>query len=117
MVGIEEVDDFFQEKVKKQLKKISTHEIIKTVCGYYNIRQTLLKSAERSDKVAICRQVIMYLLRKQLGLKLEEIAYILRRKDNTTVIHGINKVNNLLIKDQLFKEEIDRVVSSFSQST
>lgn len=117
IVDFEEVELFFQEKTKNQFKKTTPHEIIKIVCSYYNVKQSLLKGPERSDRVAVCRQIVMFLLRKELGLKLEEIAYLLHKKDHTTVIHGINKISNLLIKDQNFKQEVDRITSSFIQST
>ena len=54
----------------------------------------------------------MYLLRKELGLKFEEIAYILKRKDHTTIMYGVEKVGATMIKDSVFKQEVDRIISS-----
>ncbi len=117
IIELEEVEVFFKQKVVAQSKKFSPHETIKTVCSYYNIKQSLIKSAERTDRVAFCRQLIMYLLRKEMGMKLEEIAYLLKRKDHTTVIHGVDKITNLLIKDPSIKTEVDRIVLSLTSST
>jgi len=116
-IGLEETEEFFLQKTPIQSRKTSPHEIIKTVCSYYNIKQSLIRGQERSDRVAFCRQLIMYLLRKELRLKLDEIAYLLKRKDHTTVIHGVNKITNLIIKDTSIKQETDRIVSSLASST
>lgn len=117
IVELDEVEAFFQQKPTRQNKKISPHNIIKTVCSYYGIKQALIRGQERTDRIAFGRQLIMYLLRKELRLKLEEIAYLLKRKDHTTVIHGVDKITNLMIKDSSIKQEVDRIISSLASST
>ncbi|MCX7881047.1 MAG: chromosomal replication initiator protein DnaA [Patescibacteria group bacterium] len=116
-VSLEVVLDYFSKNKKNQIKKISPNDVVKMVCSYYNIKQSQIKNETRESYVVLPRQLIMYILRTALGLKLSQIAYFLNRKDHTTIIHGIKKINRLLIKDPLFKQEVEKIISSFRLST
>jgi len=116
-IDLEVVEGFYKNTVEKQKKRISPQDIIKTVCSFYNIKQTHLKGKDRSSKIALTRQITMFLLRTELDLNLEEVAYIIKRKDHTTVIHAVNKIQSMLIKDTSFKEEVDMIVNSVRSST
>ncbi len=117
VVDLESVEEFFSQKDENQAKRLSSSDIIKAVCTYYNVRPSHLKSRERTDSIALPRQVAMYLIRKQLGLKLLETAEILKRKDHTTVIHAEEKISNLIMRDQNFKKDLDNIVQTLETST
>lgn len=116
-IDLEAIETFFEPKTTNGHRRVDPDEIIKTICSYYNIKQSHLKSPNRSDFLAHPRQVAMFILRKELGLKLEEIAYLLKRKDHTTIMHGVEKIEGLVIKDPLFKQEVDRIISSLRPSS
>ncbi|MFH1827185.1 MAG: chromosomal replication initiator protein DnaA [bacterium] len=111
-ITIETVEAHFSYEKEDGIKKTSPSDIVKTICSYYNIKLSHIKGAGRSERVALPRQVAMYLLRKELGLKFEEIAYVLKRKDHTTIMYGVEKISSAVIKDSVFKQEIDRIVLS-----
>ncbi len=115
-IDLDEIENFFGSVQEKKIEKISPHDIIRAVCSYYNVRQSQIKSTMRTENLALPRQIIMYLLRRELKLNFEEIAYILKKKDHTTIIHGDRKISALMIKNPSFKEEIDRIVNSLSLS-
>ncbi len=120
-IDLETVESFFASNGSKekdrQTNRLNLDDIIKTICSYYDIKQSHLKGPSRTDNVALPRQVAMYLLRTELGLKHAEIAYLLKRKDHTTIIHGVEKINRLLVKDPIFKQELDRIRLSLREST
>lgn len=116
-IDLEDIDGFFQKSDERKKIKVSPHDIIKSVCSYYNVKQSQIKSSLRAENVSLPRQIIMFLLRRELHLKYEEIAYILKRKDHTTIMHGSEKIGNMLIKNPAFKQEIDRITSSLALST
>ncbi len=116
-IDLEAVEFFFSQKTKTKVKKISPSDVVKAVCSFYGVKQSHLKSAVRTDTIALPRQVAMYLLYRELHLKLTEIAEILKRKDHTTVIHANRKIGGLIMKDNSFKQDIDRITSLLSQST
>lgn len=116
-IDLEVVEDFFQEKSQNIKRRVSSQDVIKTVCSFYNIKVSHIKSETRTSEVALTRQIIMYLLRNELKMKLEEVAYTLKRKDHTTVMHGVEKVQRLLMNDARMKEEVDKIVQSIRSST
>jgi len=115
-IDLEDIDGFFQAGQERKKVKTSPHDIVKAVCSYYNVKQSQIKSPLRSENVSFPRQIIMFLLRRELGLKYDEIAYFLKRKDHTTVLHGSEKIATLLIKNPTFKEEVDRIAKSLQLS-
>lgn len=117
-IDLDVVEAYFQEKKDaKPNHKIGQGDIMRAVCSFYNIRPSHLKSASRSESVSFPRHIIMYLLRTELKLKFEEIAYILKRKDHTTIMHGVDKISGLIIKNPTIKEEVGRIISSLTSST
>lgn len=116
-IDLELVDAYFSEKIKTKIKRITASDIIKAVSSYYNIPQSHLKGAERTDAIALPRQVAMFLLRKELGIKQDEVAFLLRRKDHTTVIHAVGKIGRLIAKDSVFRQDIDNITKSLFPST
>lgn len=116
-ISKEFVEKQFSKKNEQLKQKISPYQVIKIVCSYYNLRPSQIKNPTRKEKVAFPRQIIMYLLRNILNLKFEEIAFILKRKDHTTIIHGVNKITSLILKNPNIKNDIDRIISSLPQST
>ncbi len=116
-IDLDVVEVFFAEKDKTAVKKISPADVIKTVCSYYNIKQSQIKDSVRTDAVALPRQIAMYILRTKLALKQDEVAFILKRKDHTTVIHAVSKISRLIMKDIHFKQDVDRILQTLSLST
>lgn len=116
MIDKEAVEDFYSAtKAETQNKKLNPNDVIKTVCSYYNVKQSHIKGPTRTSNIVMPRQVIMYILREELGLKLEDVAYILKRKDHTTVIHATDKIKGLMMKDPVVKQDVDRIVQSIKE--
>ncbi len=118
LITLNVVESFFHTESEAKPKiRITPHEILNVVCSYYNVRQSQLKSPIRSESLSLPRQVAMFLLRKELNMKHQEIANLLKRKDHTTIMHGVEKINKLLVKDEFFKKEVDRIIQTLSLST
>ena len=113
-IDLEEIDLYFQGTTDKKMRRVSPQDVIHAVCSYYGIKQTSIKSPIRSDAIAFPRQIIMYILRKELHMKYEEIALTLKRKDHTTVMYAHGKINNRCMKDPVFAEQVNRIVQSLS---
>ncbi|MFA6081271.1 MAG: chromosomal replication initiator protein DnaA [Patescibacteria group bacterium] len=116
-IDLEAVEMFFSQNGKREKKRVNPSEVIKTVCSFYNIKQSHLKSPSRAASIAFYRQIAMYLLQKELGLTLFETAKTLNRKDHTTALHAKQKISNLLLHDLNLKKEIDTITRSLFQPT
>lgn len=109
MVGKE----FFRQQTHAQ-QKISPAEVMHVVCTYYGIKPSQIKNPSRKENIVLPRQIIMFILRNVLKLKLDEIAFILKRKDHTTIIHGVDKVTKLTLNNPNFKDEVYRLINSLT---
>jgi chromosomal replication initiator protein len=89
----------------EKLNSFHPDEIIKNVCYFYKVKSTQLKSSKRDAFLVRPRQVAMFLLKKELGLTFAEIGNLLGGRDHTTIMHGVEKVDNML-KNSLIREDI-----------
>jgi chromosomal replication initiator protein len=116
-ISKELVEEELSKKTEKIKQKVSPQDIIRVVCSYYNLKISQIKDSTRKERITLPRQIIMFILRNTLKLKYEEIAYILKRKDHTTILHGVDKVTSLILKNPVFKDEVNQIVDSLSLST
>ena len=85
---------------------ITIEDIQKTVVSYYNISMHDFMSSRRSRSVARPRQIAMYLSKKMTTKSLPDIGRRFSGRDHTTVIHAIKKVEELMIQDKNFENEV-----------
>lgn len=68
-----------------------------------------IMSQNRSRGLVLCRHAYYFIARNKMGLKLVDIGALFG-SDHTTVIHGINKIKDMIsIKDEITCEFIDQV--------
>jgi chromosomal replication initiator protein len=77
-------------------KLVKPKEVISTIANFYNLRHADLIGSKRDQKIVLPRQIIMYLLRNDLKTPLMEIGRFLGDRDHTTIMHGVEKITNLL---------------------
>jgi len=111
------VGEFFSEKKKTQIKKISPGDVVHAVCSYYNVKISKIKGPGKENQIVLPRQLIMYLLRRYLKFQLNQVAFFLNKKDHTTVIHAVDKIIRLLAKDSLFQQDVNNIITSLGLST
>lgn len=100
-----------------RIKKTGPREIISAVCRYYHLKSSDVFSLDKKRSVSLPRQIIMYLLRKELSLPYVTICDILRKKDHTTIIHGVEKIEKQITADQNLKEDIFQIKNLLLKST
>lgn len=115
VINLTIVESFFQKKTDRVKKRVSPQDVFKTVCSFYNVSQAQLKGPTRKSSIAHARQVVMYLLRTELEINLEEIAFLVKRKDHTTVIHAVNKMREKSMKDADFRAELEMISKTMKQ--
>lgn len=91
------------EKLPERKEKNSLEKILEFVANYYALSVEDLLSDRRTKKISEAKQIAMYLCRKVCSASLIEIARTFKRKDHTTVIHAIKKVEERKKRDRKFK--------------
>lgn len=89
--------------------ELTADDIIKTVCNFFNVSISDIIGKSRMKNVVLPRQISIYLMRNLTRLSLKEIGKLFM-KDHTTIIHSIEKVQDLK-KDKKMKELIERITS------
>jgi chromosomal replication initiator protein len=73
-------------------KHLSARQIIERCARHYQISVEDIIGPKRDKDIVVPRQVAMYMLRSELHLSFPKIARELGRKDHTTAIHSVEKI-------------------------
>lgn len=73
-------------------KHISARQIIERTARHFQIAMEDILGPKRDKDIVVPRQIAMYMLRSELHLSFPKIARELGRKDHTTAIHSIEKI-------------------------
>ena len=77
---------------KNRPKHISPKQIIERTAKHFQISVDDILGPKRDKDIVVPRQVAMYMLRSELHLSFPKIARELGRKDHTTAIHSVEKI-------------------------
>jgi chromosomal replication initiator protein len=94
-----------------KITRSSPEQVTEAVSKYYQVGKRLLLGDSRARPIARPRQVLMYLLRTQLGVPLEEIGRVVGGRDHTTVMHAVEKITQLATEDVQMREDILKIKS------
>jgi chromosomal replication initiator protein len=86
---------------------ITLEQIQQAVAAHYRLRVDELTSKNNARQIAVPRQVAMYLCKRLTKHSYPEIGRGFGGKHHTTVIHSVEKIEALVLRDQIFH----RVVS------
>ena len=92
---------------KKEVTLELAEHIISVVAEHYGVTPADLSGNKRNSKIVMPRQVSMYLCREIISTPLKNIGKALGNRDHTTVMHGIEKIENELQTDDNLKNTID----------
>jgi hypothetical protein len=88
------------------LTKENLLSVISFVSG---LPEDAIRSQNRARGLVLCRHAYYFIARQNMGLKLAEIGEVFGA-DHTTVIHGVQKVKDMLsIGDEITSQFIDQV--------
>lgn len=99
----------FEDIVRGRRQRLTPKRIIDHVADYYNLKPEDLTSPNRHQDVLEPRQLAMYLVRQELHLSYPKTAASLGRKDHTTAIHSIKKVDRRLVVDLQLKQDLNAI--------
>jgi chromosomal replication initiator protein len=92
-----------------QRQELQPDNLIRSVADVFGIGVDRLMSRERSQEVALPRQVAMYLLREEAQYSLPQIGETLGGRDHTTVMYACDKVADLLERDDRLRRQVIKV--------
>ena len=94
---------------KSRPKHISPRQIIEKTAKYFQVPMEDIMGPKRDKDIVVPRQIAMYILRSELHLSFPKIARELGRKDHTTAIHSIDKIEKESVIDNGVKTAIAKI--------
>jgi chromosomal replication initiator protein len=88
---------------------VTPRQIIDKTARHFQIDTKEICSAKRDKHIVVPRQIAMYLLRSELHLSFPKIAGELGRKDHTTAIHSVEKIEKAIKLDFLIREQVSEI--------
>jgi chromosomal replication initiator protein len=94
---------------KSRPKHISAKQIIERTARHFQVTVDEILGSKRDKDIVVPRQVAMYILRSELHLSFPKIAKELGRKDHTTAIHSVDKIEKEMHVDQDIREAVNNI--------
>ena len=97
------------ESGRSRPKHLSARHIIERTDKHFHISIEEILGPKRDKDIVVPRQVAMYMLRSELHLSFPKIAHELGRKDHTTAIHSIDKIEKELSYETPIKQHVSEL--------
>ncbi len=85
---------------------LTSKQIIDKTAKHFQLALEEICSDKRDKHIVVPRQIAMYLLRSELHLSFPKIAGELGRKDHTTAIHSVEKIEKAIKLDFVIREQV-----------
>jgi chromosomal replication initiator protein len=92
-----------------RLKHVSSKQIIERTARFFQISVDDILSPKRDREIVQPRQIAMYLLRTELNMSFPKIARELGRKDHTTAMHSVEKLEKDIANDAMVQEYVKSI--------
>ena len=109
------VDRAIQDMIRSNEFIITPDNIIKEVCRYFRVEEDQIRGPSRSREILNARQIAMYLIRRMTSLSLDETGKLFKR-DHTTALNGITKIENRMKNDNNFAETVKAIITNINAS-
>ncbi|MEL6959544.1 MAG: chromosomal replication initiator protein DnaA [Pseudomonadota bacterium] len=114
MVTIEMAQDNLADILRASDRKLSIEEIQRKVSEHYDIRLSDMLGPKRTRSLARPRQVAMWLCKQLTTRSLPEIGRKFGKRDHTTIMHGIRKIDELRQSDSQIADDLEMLQRALS---
>ena len=97
-------------------RNVTQELIISIVAAHFKLSQADINSHKRNKEVVYPRQIAMYLCRTMTNVPLQAIGKIMGNRDHTTVIHGADKIAEVIKENPETKDTIDILIKKINPS-
>ena len=89
--------------------KVSVQKILNVTASYYNLSVSQITGKIKTSQIVNARHIAIYLIRNLLDVSLKQIGETFSNRDHTTIMHSINKVEEMLKTNKQTKVAIDEL--------
>lgn len=92
-----------------QPKRLTEKQVVERTAKYFDIEIDEIVGPKRNKAIVVPRQIAMYLLRSELHMSFPKVANALGRKDHTTAIHSVEKIEKKIHLDQQMNQHVKQI--------
>jgi chromosomal replication initiator protein len=96
---------------KQRTRHITARQVVEKTARYFHLSVDDLTGPKRDKEIVVPRQIAMYIIRNELHLSFPKVARELGKKDHTTAIHSVEKIE----KEQAFDQEVRAAISAIKE--
>lgn len=109
-ISLEFAEEALKDLISKNKKNhVTIDHIINTTASYFKISPQDLKSRRRPQKIALPRQIAMYLCRELTDSSLIKIGEDFGGKDHSTVIHAHRKISSEISENEDLQQTVKEI--------
>ena len=112
VVSLSTAQQVLRNIIASQEKRVTIEVIQKRVSEHFNLREQDLKVRSNTRAIAFPRQVAMYIVKQLTTASLPEIGRQFGGKHHTTVLHSINKIEEMRRSDKELNRTITRLMDA-----
>ena len=112
IVSLATAQQVLRNIIASQEKRVTIDLIQKRVSEHFNLREQDLKVRSNTRAIAYPRQIAMYIVKQLTTASLPEIGRQFGGKHHTTVLHSINKIEELRRSDKDLNRTITRLMDA-----
>lgn len=90
-------------------KHMTARHIIERTAKHFHVSMDDILGPKRDKDIVVPRQIAMYMLRSELHMSFPKIAHELGRKDHTTAIHSVDKIEKELSYEGPIKQYVNEL--------
>lgn len=114
-VNVSLAEEALKDLISPDNNKVITPElIIDVIAEHFHITSGEIYSTNKSRNIAHPRQIAMYLCRKLTEKSLTEIGELMGKRDHTTILHGINKVEKTISTDSAMLNTVEVIIKKLN---
>lgn len=98
--------------VQNPNQKPDHKKVLMEVNQYFNIKMADITGPRRKKELVLPRHLAMYLMYEECKLPYEKIGELLGGRDHTTIMHGVEKIQEVVNRDR----EVQRILIEIKQS-
>ena len=101
-----EVAESILSSADKRPRHLTARQVVDVTARYFSVDVQDLMSPKRDKEIVVPRQIAMHLLRSELKLSFPKIARECGRKDHTTAMHSVEKIQKALVLDPSIRQQV-----------
>jgi chromosomal replication initiator protein len=111
-INLTTAQEVLKNVIDSQVRKITIEAIQKAVCEQFGLRLIEIKAKNNSRVIVYPRQIAMYLAKQLTDASLPEIGRQFGGKHHTTVLHSVEKIEQIRKTDK----DLNRVLNKLTES-